>query len=110
MIANNWSCDVIRAYSVKTVLNELTLRVIAQKRYPCVQRESSVRVALRVIAQKQSRDVPRLQRERSVDTSTNFARESVKPDSLLEPCYARGSTTAVSSPAPCVVACNSVFS
>ena len=39
----------------------------------------------------------REQNESSVDTSASFARESVKPDSLLVPCYARDSSAAICS-------------
>ena len=58
---------------------------------------------LRVIAHKHSRDVFRVQRERSVDTTTSFARESVKPYSLVVPCSARDRATALPLPAPRVV-------
>ena len=67
VISQNQPCDVLRAHSVKVVLNELTLRLITQKL---------------------SCDVSRVQWDNSVDTSTNFAREIVKPGSLLVPCYA----------------------
>ena len=51
-----------------------------------------------------------VKRERSIDMSSSFARESVKPDFLLVPCYARGGATAVSLPTSRVVACNSLLS
>ena len=92
---------------MKTVL-KLTLRVIAQKQSCDVLRAYSMKAVLKltllVIAQNWSCDVSRVQRERSVDTSTSFALESMNPDSLLLPCYARCCTTAVPLPAPRVVA------
>lgn len=53
---------------------------------------------LHVPAQKQPGDGFHVQRERPVGTSTRFARENVKPDSLLVPCYARGSATVFFAP------------
>ena len=44
------------------------------------------------------------------DTSTNFARENVKQDCLVVPCYTRDNATAVYLPAPRVVAWNSPLS
>ena len=89
LLETNFACDstetVLRrfcAYSVKVVL----------------------KLTFRVIAQKQSCDVSRVQRESSIETTTSFIRESVKPDSLLVPCYARGCATAPASPALRVVA------
>ena len=113
MIAQEQSCDVLRASSGKLAL-KLTLCVIAQK-HPCgILRVYSVKVVLkltlRVIAQTQSCDVCRVQRDGSVDTSASLTRESVKPHSLLVRCYPRGSPTAVSLPALAVVVCNSLLS
>ena len=95
--------------SVKTVL-KLTLDVMAQRQSCNIISAYSVKVVLkptsRVIAQKQSCGVYCVQRESSVDTSASLTRESVKPDSLqvLVLRYARGCATAVSLPAPRVVA------
>ena len=80
--------------SVKTVL-KLTLDVMAQRQSCNIISAYSVKVVLkptsRVIAQKQSCGVYCVQRESSVDSSTRFARENVKPDPFLVSCYARGS-------------------
>ena len=87
---------------------KLVLLVIAQKPYFDVLGAHSVNVVLssltlRVIVRKQQCDVSREQCETGIDTSTNFAREIVKPGSLLVLCYARSSATSVSVPAPRVV-------
>ena len=72
---------------------KLVLLVMAQKPYFDVLGAHSVNVVLssltlRVIVRKQQCDVSREQCETGIDTSTNFAREIVKPGSLLVPCYA----------------------
>ena len=92
---------------MKTV-SKLIFLVITQKQFCESFGAFSVKVVskptLRMIAQEQPRGFSHVQSKGNVDTSTNFACECVKPDSLLVPRYARGSTTGGSLPAARVLA------